>query len=170
MELITAVGLFAVFSLVVLVGINPLAQYNKAQDSKRKNDLAQLARGIELYYGDHGQYPRESNGYIANESGQAIPWGNEWQPYVDLLPEDPRDIKRYRYEVSPDRQSFWIYASLDVKSDPARCNREPQSACNMVDISGGCATSGQNPQPDYPYSCDYGLSSPNAHPNYDPNY
>lgn len=161
MELITAVGLFAIFSLVVLVGINPLAQYKKAQDARRKNDLAQLARAIELYYGDHSQYPLAANYYIVDDAtGEPIPWGEEWQPYIDLLPEDPSGSKRYLYHVSSDRQKFWIFASLDVKTDPSRCRPDLYS-CDFAPVI--CTNDGSNDPGDPElYSCDYGLSSPNA--------
>lgn len=163
MELITAVGLFAIFSLVVLVGINPLAQYKKAQDARRKNDLAQLSRGIELYYGDHGQYPQATNSfYIANDTtGQPIPWGDEWQPYIDLLPEDPSGSKKYVYRVSGDRQSYWLFASLDVKTDPARCKQDTLNGCDEAPIV--CSADGSSNDGNL-YSCDYGVSSPDESP------
>ena len=161
MELVTSVALFATFALIVMVAINPLKQYQKAMDARRKNDLAQLSRAIELYYDDHGQYPRNANnGEIINDNtGQAIPWGNERQPYIDLLPKDPADGKKYSYKASSDRQSFWVFASLDIKTDPSKCNSGLQP-CNQADTY--CSTSGSNPSNEY--YCDYGLSSPNTTP------
>ncbi len=163
MELITAVALFAIFSLVVLVGVNPLSQYQKAQDAKRKNDLAQLARAIELYYGDHGMYPCMSNFQIAEENTCAngtgvtpIAWGNAWQPYIDLLPKDPAGDKKYLYQVSDDRQQFKIYTALDRKTDPSTCHPGTETPCNGANnycSSNGSAT-----------LCNFGLTSPNTTP------
>lgn len=164
MELVTAVALFSIFATVVLVALNPLAQYQKALDSKRKNDLSQIVRGIELYYGDHGRYPpRSQNFEIGDDSGGSVvgvPWGNEWQPYMDLLPKDPVDSKKYIYEVSNDGQMFYIFAAMDRQgSYPDTCHPNQIVECDAAPIS--CSINGS---PDPRYFCDYGLSSPNTTP------
>ena len=165
MELITAVALFAIFSLVVLVGINPLAQYQKALDSRRKNDLAQLARAIEMYYADHSVYPVQSNLLIVDDdTGQPIPWGNEWQPYIDLLPKDPSGTKRYTYYTTTDRQTFRLHASLDRKTDPANCDpiADAQGLFDACpNAQGECSSTGSQYEGSH---CTYGVTSPNTTP------
>ena len=51
-ELITAIGVLAILVSTVIAVINPLEQFNKAQDAKRKADLAQIQRALEVYYQD----------------------------------------------------------------------------------------------------------------------
>jgi len=142
------------------MGVNPLSQYQKAQDAKRKNDIAQLARAVELYYGDHGAYPCMSNFQIAEETtcvnGQGttpIPWGNAWQPYIDLLPKDPAGNKRYVYQVSQDRQEFRIFAALDRRTDPSTCSG---NGCNSANATCNTGTT--------VIQCNYGQTSPNTTP------
>lgn len=129
-------------------------------DARRKNDLAQLARAVELYYADHGAYPNQLNLAIRDDvTGEVIPWGNAWQPYIDLLPKDPSGKKRYIYYTSSDRQMFWIHTSLDRRDDPAACptvggnNGECPNAQGQCSITGVVETGS---------ACNYGVTSPNT--------
>jgi len=145
------------------MGVNPLSQYQKAQDAKRKNDIAQLARAVELYYGDHGAYPCMSNFQIAEETtcvnGQGttpIAWGDAWQPYIDLLPKDPSGNKKYVYQVSNDRQEFRLYTVLDRNTDPATCFPNQNQPCTGANSY--CSSNGTQ------VYCNYGQTSPNITP------
>ena len=156
-EVITAIAVIAVLTSVVIAAINPLEQFRKSQDSKRKSDLAQIQRALEVYYSDYDQYP-ESNAsgqiVFANDTNDPIKeWGTSWSPYMDVLPIDPVQSKDYGYWADTDGQSYALYASLDRgDKDPQVCDAIP---CNNASIHGVICGSGD---------CNYGVSSPNIAP------
>jgi type II secretion system protein G len=128
-ELITVIGVLGVLSAIILAVVNPLEQFNKSQDSKRKQDLAQVQRALEVYYNDFHRYPPVYQGSNINEistdgtSNTAIAWGHSWSPYMDVLPIDPKAAKNYAYWSDSTGQSYAIYASLDRGShDPQACD------------------------------------------------
>jgi len=49
-ELLLVIAIIGVLAAVVLIAINPIKRINAAQDSGRKNNLAQVANAIEVYY------------------------------------------------------------------------------------------------------------------------
>lgn len=168
-EIITAIGVLTILASVILAAVNPIEQFRKAQDAKRKSDLAQIQRVLEAYYQDFGRYPAHTEGglnpYTINtgqgiEAGDerfAIQWGTRWSPYIDILPVDPSSSKFYVYvsEESNGNQSYRIYASMDRgNKDPETCE-EPNGCPNAP---GGCGTS--DPEP----ICNFGLTSPNVSP------
>ena len=176
-EIITALGVLAVLASIALVVINPVAQFQKAQDARRKSDLAQIQRALEAYYQDFGQYPSFTGCCQTSSPGEfpftintgegdrndAIEWGTTWAPYMDILPVDPNSSKFYVYwsDANNGFQTYRIYASLDRgDSDPDACNNG--LACSSVPIPDGssaqltCGLSGQ--------ICSYGVTSPNVSP------
>lgn len=165
-ELITVIGVLGVLSAIILAVVNPLEQFNKSQDSKRKQDLAQVQRALEVYYNDFHRYPPVYQGSNINEistdgtSNTAIAWGHSWSPYMDVLPIDPKTAKNYAYWSDSTGQSYAIYASLDRGShDPQVCNNG--NACQSTigtGIGGTDITCGIN------VPCNYGVTSPNISP------
>jgi type II secretion system protein G len=165
-ELITVIGVLGVLSAIILAVVNPLEQFNKSQDSKRKQDLAQVQRALEVYYNDFHRYPPVYQGSNINEistdgtSNTAIAWGHSWSPYMDVLPIDPKAAKNYAYWSDSTGQSYAIYASLDRGShDPQACNNG--NACQSTigtGIGGTDITCGTN------VPCNYGVTSPNISP------
>lgn len=156
-EVITAIGVVAILASAVIAAINPLEQFQKSQDSKRKSDLAQVQRALEVYYNDYDRYPS------SNASGQIVvandtndpnkEWGTSWSPYMDVLPIDPVQSKDYGYWADTDGQSYALYASLDREDkDPQVCAVLP---CNNASSNGVICGSGR---------CNYGVSSPNIAP------
>lgn len=163
-EIITALGVLAILATVILAAVNPLEQFKKAQDARRKSDLAQIQRILEAYYQDHGQYPAYTdsgeNTYTINsgagEPENAISWGTSWRPYIDLLPIDPNASKFYIYVSDPTNgyQSYRIYASLDRGlSDPDACRE--QFGCPNAPTECGLEEG---------MFCNFGLTSPNVSP------
>ncbi len=150
-ELTIIMGLIGVLVTGVIVLINPVAQLEKAQDARRKSDLTQIQRALDLYYHDNGRYPPVSAGYRINN----IAWGASFAPYMGILPADPSSPGRtYIYNVSGDGQSFWLYANL------ARGAQDMQACtggndCPNVPAARQCGSGS---------ACNYGISSPNVSP------
>ena len=82
-ELLVVIIMLSVLMLSLIVTFNPLTQINKAQDSQRQHDLAQIQRAVDTYYNDTGCYPK------------SIPFGSTWksssgQVYMETVPQDPK--------------------------------------------------------------------------------
>ncbi|MDD5749163.1 MAG: hypothetical protein PHO91_00045 [Patescibacteria group bacterium] len=57
MEVVLAVAILAIVSLVVFLSVNSEDKIGKAQDAKRVEDLARISRAIELYQLDNDELP-----------------------------------------------------------------------------------------------------------------
>lgn len=136
--------------------VNPVAQFQKAKDARRKSDLSQIQKALEQYYQDIGTYPPNfaANDYrVKGLDGNAVDWGSSWLPYIGNLPADPSASKKYIYVSTG--QTYYLYASLDrgindsqiCKSDATKCDNAPADAsCGAEAI------------------CNYGVSTPNVSP------
>ena len=164
-ELLIVIGVIGIMAVGLMYLIDPFGQIQKANDAKRKSDLEQLQRTLEIYYNDNGKYPPSSGStviapctgtYRINPSTGCQEWGTSWTVYNTTLPKDPTSSTRnYVYFASSDGQSYWIYASLERRSDPQACN-------------GGAACSGLStnliPPTACGTTCNFGASSPNVSP------
>lgn len=134
----------------IIMVLNPLAQIQKARDASRKSDLSQIQKALETYYNDNGKYPPTGgktstpNYAIIGLDGNVVDWDKPWLPYMSKLPKDPSSSKNYVYNSGPDRQSYYIYASLDRET----------YVLNNFPSGAGCGSG----------SCNYGVSSPNVSP------
>ncbi len=135
---------------VVIAVLDPLEQFKKSSDARRKSDLAQVQRALEVYYNDFNEYPGSFNGKISTDStaNGVVDWGQTWKPYMDVLPTDPK--RNYSYGYYSTGQSYALYASLERGTrDPQVCDVQP--CTNSTGISCGG-------------ECNYGVSSPNISP------
>ena len=155
-ELILVTAIFGLFAAGVIAVINPSSQVAKANDARRKTDLAQIQRSLESYYQDNGRYPPSSPiDYKINPGGK-IEWGSSWQPYMNIVPRDPSGGRNYTYYASANGQTYVLYASLERGTkDPDACQGAygcpnlgtfgiPQRACGQI--------------------CNYGVSSSDVNP------
>lgn len=56
--LIELLVVIAIIGILTAIGaVNLLGSREKARDARRSNDIYQIRLAIELYYGDHKQYP-----------------------------------------------------------------------------------------------------------------
>lgn len=147
----------------IITALNPLAQFQKAQDAKRKGDLSQIQKAVETYYQDNGRYPASSAVAliyrIKRLDGTTADWGQEFQPYMSILPKDPLSTKNYVYYSSLAGQTYYLYASLDRgTNDPQACMG---GFCQSLSSNGISYSACGELNGDI---CDYGVSSPNASP------
>lgn len=159
-ELVTAIGILAILLSVALVVINPLEQFQKSRDARRKADLNQLSKAFEIYYQDYGRYPRMTpdDDRISTDgtNAGAVDWGSNWSPYMDVLPGDSSASKNYAYWVDEGSggQAYALYASLDRGGrDPDACKTDG-TACENAD--GRNVVCGD--------VCNYGVTSSNIAP------
>ncbi len=157
-ELIVVIGILAVLAGGLIAIFDPFTQFQKTQDAKRKSDLSQIQKSLETYYQDNGRYPDNpsvTDYRIKGLDGNSVPWGQRWQPYMNVLPKDPNSAKQYIYYVSPasNGQGYYLYASLDRGGkDPQACHAD-SSKCDNAPIDASCGG-----------ICNFGVSSPNLTP------
>ncbi len=96
-ELLVVIAIIGLLASVVLVSLN--ATRTKSRDLKRKADLSQLQKALELYYDKYGAYPSTSgswwstcNAWAGNKTTSGA---NGWIPnvapeFVSQLPLDPK--------------------------------------------------------------------------------
>jgi prepilin-type N-terminal cleavage/methylation domain-containing protein len=161
-ELLLVVGILGILSMAVLLTLNPFTQIQKGNDAKRKADLSQIQKALEVYYQDYGAYPDQLSYKLDPITTPGPPpiktqknWGSSWQPYMNVLPSDPVPTKHYVYYTS-NGQFYYLYASLDRGTkDPQACSGS-QGQCsgaglsNMTTLCGGV--------------CNFGVSSPDKTP------
>ncbi|HZJ18448.1 MAG TPA: type II secretion system protein GspG [Patescibacteria group bacterium] len=154
-ELITSVAVLAIIATISVVALDPFTQFQKAGDARIKSDLSQIEKSFELYYEDNGKYPDATASYKINSLGGEIDWGTAWQPYMNILPKDPRSNRNYVYYSPSDGQSYYIYANLNREEDTALCNSDG-SACSSLSQNGVTEDCGA--------VCNFGVSSQNVSP------
>lgn len=146
-ELLLVIAVVSILVVTVSVALNPFEQLRKANDGRRKSDLTQLQRALELYYQDNNSYPEATpEGFI--EWGTA---GNS--KYIPSVPKDPRADQQYVYRKLPDEDAYVIFAGLERgNKDPQACNVLGKS-CNFYGVSeNDCGT----------IACNFGVSSSNV--------
>jgi prepilin-type N-terminal cleavage/methylation domain-containing protein len=122
-ELIVVISIISLLSSVVLSSLNTVRA--KARDSQRLSDMVQLRNALQLYYNDHGSYPRTTSGvglsvvYADPGCTRSLtrPDRNieSWIPglveggYISELPRDPNP-KDQAHGTSP-AAACYMYAS-----------------------------------------------------------
>lgn len=96
-ELLVVIAIIGLLASVVLVSLN--SARSKARDTKRRADLNQVAKALELYYDTNNAYPSTGGswwGTCATYGSHGLSGPNGWVPnlaptYVSTLPRDPRE-------------------------------------------------------------------------------
>lgn len=141
-ELLVVIVILAILSTIGLTSFR--SSLIKSRDAKRKSDLEQVQRALEMYYNDNNKYPTATGGKINN-----IAWGDLFDDvndtiYMKALPKDPTGKSEYCYRTSgTPPNSYQLYATLENTEDP---KATLDITCNIV--------------PGY----NYGVSSSNATP------
>lgn len=154
-ELLIVIVMIGVLATMGIAAVNPGAQFQKAQDARRKSDLSQIQKAIEQYYEDIGEYPESTGDHkIKVRGGGAVEWGGSWLPYMGNLPKDPNDPKK-RYIYVSTGQAYRLYASLDRggSADIQTCESAVGVKCDNAPAQCGPG-----------HDCTYGISSPNVSP------
>jgi type II secretion system protein G len=151
--------------LGILVSIGTFAfqsSQQKSRDARRKADLYQVTRALEMYENDNGAYP--AGGTTGADTGKIIGCGDtpktacEWggifsnttkATYMIKLPKDPKsDLTGYYYESVG--KGYRLYARLENSNDAAI----PTTGSKSYSPICGVAPS--------TFNCNYVLSSPNV--------
>ncbi|TFG35254.1 MAG: type II secretion system protein [Parcubacteria group bacterium] len=91
-ELLVVIAIIGLLSSVILVSLSSVRA--KARDSRRKSDIAQIRKALELYYADNEQYPL-SGGAASPNGGWSNSGDGSWDTLKSALlgyialPSDP---------------------------------------------------------------------------------
>ena len=153
--LIELIVVIAILGILAGIGLTSFrTSQMKSRDAKRKSDLEQVQRALEMYMNDYANYPTSSNDGEIMVNGSALTWGtDEFKDqketlYIKQLPGDPRGNPEYCYVYDAGPPIVYkIYARLENTQDPA---------C----LGGNCATARAFGAGTY----NYGVASSNASP------
>jgi len=143
----TLIELLVVMAILAILATVGLASFRttqmKGRDARRKNDLGQIQKALEMYYNDDGQYPL---------TGGLPGGGGSWEVdgetlYMKEVPEDPK-WGDYQY-ASAGGSDYRLYARLENTNDSCFAN---PGRCNLDGFDGtSCGDS----------ECNYMVTSPN---------
>lgn len=113
-ELLIVIVIIGILAAITIVAYNGIQ--TRARDNVRKADIANLAKGIELYYAANGNYPM-SAGWCTQYSGVSYlaAFTAELEPYMKNIPLDPlykQTYQDYFYQNIGDT-SYYLYAELE---------------------------------------------------------
>lgn len=124
-EIVLVIALIGVVATLLVSLVDPVRQFKKSNDAKRKADMHQLQAVFELYRADQNQYP-----------DILPPCGSELlvdtTVYMKKIPCDPKNSGQLQYSyvrLTPD--TYTLTACLENVSDPQK--DEP----NAINPSGG---------------------------------
>ncbi len=138
MELIIAMTIVAILAGALLS--NFFSSMAKGRDSRRKQDLEQIGKALELYYNDNRAYPTSmpaAGSSLTNTGSTVI--------YMQKIPKDPKTGYTYTFVAPANGGNFKLYSCLENSNDDAIIP-------GLTVACGGC-----NP-------CKYGISSSNTTP------
>lgn len=141
-ELMIVIVIIAV--LAGMVTGNFFSSLKKGRDARRKEDLAQIQRAIELYYEDKKVYPSSLtfNSSLTDSVSGKI--------YMQKLPNDPISTNAYRYDS--DGSYYRLFACIENTQDTgAGVSQSGFSNAGTVSCT-GCTT------------CRYTITSTNISP------
>ena len=163
-ELLVTIAIIGILSSIGLSTFT--SAQRKSRDARRKNDLAAIAKALEVYYNDHSRYPADDTNQIkgcntlADPTETACAWGAIFQHadtnpatvYLIALPRDPSAGQNYYYDAISANKAYQLYSRLENTADPAvpKDGDTPQVYSGTV-----CAAD---------TACNYGISSPNTTP------
>ncbi|OGK66308.1 hypothetical protein A2313_03640 [Candidatus Roizmanbacteria bacterium RIFOXYB2_FULL_41_10] len=147
MEILVVIAMIGILATIIMGTY--LTSLKRGRDNRRKQDLEQVGRALELYYAQNNTYP----------TMEEVIWGSPlYNPadntrfYMKQLPVDPSDpdgdTYNYYYNSSEldSYQSYQLYSCLENERDSSY--QEYVADCGI-----GCGN-----------KCYYGIASPNSTP------
>jgi prepilin-type N-terminal cleavage/methylation domain-containing protein len=143
-ELLVVIAIIGLLSSVAVVALSGAGM--NARNAKRKADLVQISKALEMYYSDNGAYPSTGGGWWGNCSfygGHPDSGSSGWIPnlapaYMAMLPHDSNTgLAKNQFCVSSSvaaNRSCYLYMSdgKDYKA-LAFCTPEGATAAIIAD-------------------------------------
>jgi len=136
-EILVVITLLAILATIIVNSY--VSTLKKGRDSRRKQDLEQVSRALELYYADNNVYPATLSWDSPLVNSQVVPT----KLYMKRLPSDPANTDTLEYLYETDGTYYRLFTCLENDQD-----------ANYQIYSGKNCGSGCN-------NCNYGIASPN---------
>ncbi len=146
--------------LAALISGNFITSLEKGRDARRKEDLGQIQKALEMYYTDVKAYPTPIPGNVGFVFGSQFSYYNgnsAVKTYMQTVPNDPITSDNYRY-VS-DGQSYALYACLESDQQIL-----PYLSTSSRYGSFSCATQCFEPDGTTKTKCIWGISDAGSSP------
>jgi len=143
--------------LAALISGNFFTSLKKGRDAKRKGDLEQTQRALEMYYEDKKAYPVTAGLTFGSKFCENNPCGASDKVYMQKVPNDPISGKSYQY-LSSDGADYKLFACLENNLQILPYN----SLSGSPTIS--CATQCKKQDLSGNITCYWGISSTNTTP------
>ena len=116
-ELLVVMAILVFLSVGLLATLNPIFQVDKANDARRKKDLAKIRVAFEEYYNDKGCYP--TGELLENIKSSANCGSDVFSPWLPKWPCDPtRKTVYYVFTEEAECPSwFKVITNLSNQSD-----------------------------------------------------
>jgi len=136
-ELLVVIAIIGLLATVVMVSVGGATK--KARDAKRKSDLAELRKALEMYYLDNGEYPQIGSWIFSTDNAWEDTLGSALSNYITKMPKDPindngedgggpwktdDDNYVYAYMCKSIRTDYDLVARLENENDDARCEKK----------------------------------------------
>lgn len=147
--------------VIVILGIlasllagNFFTSLKKGRDARRKADLEQIQRALEIYYEDKRAYPTQAPG-AGFVFGGEFSDQNNGKVYMKRVSSDPIGQFSYKYESDSSGIYYKLYACLENDQQILPYTSNPVNfTCNSQCKDGGNSN----------ITCIWGVSSPNTTP------
>jgi len=138
--------------LAALISGNFFTSLKKGRDAKRKADLEQIQRALEMYYEDKKAYPTFTFPF-GGKLCENYPCGGSDKVYMQKVPDDPISGKNYQY-LSSDGTNYKLFGCLENNLQIL-----PYESSGYSLSCGNCKN-----QADVSVTCVWGISSTNIAP------
>jgi len=145
-ELLLVIAILGV--LAMLITPNMITSLKKGRDARRKADLEQVQKALELYYEDNKAYPTSLDLSSGAQFCHPSPNGCATKIYMEKLPQDLKSVCHYDYVSAG--TDYKLYAYLENTQDQG-------SGVNQAGYGGDCGVTTSCP-------CRFGVSSANTLP------
>lgn len=142
LEIMIVIAILGILSALIIG--NFFTSLKKGRDARRKIDLEQIQKSLEMYYEDKKTFPTTLT------FGNSLTDPATGKIYMVKLPNDPLLNNRYRYcvDLLTNPTKYQIYAKLENAQDTSRIDPDQLANCTTNCTLG----------------CNYGISSSNTSP------
>lgn len=114
-EIVLVITLIGLMATLLITLVNPVRQFQKSNDAKRKADLHQMQAAFELYHADQTAYPAS-----LPACGSSLTQGTV--TYLQKVPCDPKNVSQFQYYYlyDPPTDTYKLITCLENLTDPQK--------------------------------------------------
>lgn len=124
-EIILVIAMIGISATLVVSLVDPVQQFRKSNDAKRKADLKQIQAALELFRADQGRYPDATTEFTCGDSLASVN-----ATYLQKIPCDPRNTGNFVYTYIDNITSYTLYSCLENVIDPQKDTDNNATYCD----------------------------------------